>query len=133
LLWWYKTIPENAVKLNYFNILSAKKAAWTFARGSYNKSRAEIHYMEELSWLIVSDESEVQIFGSQFKYEGGHLSGQWSNGEIFSFWALKGQGPSQPPLSPSNTLPNNIKLINPPSPPLPDINLSPIYHLLILK
>ncbi len=100
---------------------------------TYNKSKTEIRYVEDLSWLIVSDESEIKIFGSQFKYERGHLSGKWSNGGIFSFWALKGQGPGQPLLPSSNIMPSNIKLIYPPRPPLPNINLVPIYNLLISK
>jgi len=55
----------------------------------YNNNKTSISFVEDLSWLLVSDDSEITIFGTNFSYSGGHLSGVWSNGLAFSFWALE--------------------------------------------
>ncbi|MCF6280767.1 MAG: PEP-CTERM sorting domain-containing protein [Candidatus Polarisedimenticolaceae bacterium] len=55
----------------------------------YEDSQANISYVDDLSWLLVNDDAVVNIYGSAFNYSSGHLSGMWSNGESFSFWALE--------------------------------------------
>jgi len=55
----------------------------------YDSNVTNISFVEDLSWLLVSDNSTVNIFGSDFSYSRGHLSGTWGNGSSFSFWALE--------------------------------------------
>jgi hypothetical protein len=79
--------------------------SWLYAN---NNSQVNITYIDDLSWLLVNDDSQVNIFGSNFSYSSGHLSGIWSNGVSFSFWALEEtdlQGGSI-----GNIMPDNIRL-----------------------
>jgi hypothetical protein len=63
-------------------------------------------YSSDLSWLVVGENAKVNIFGYNFSYAFGHLSGNWADGEAFSFWAVNGlAGPL-----PTNTMPSNINL-----------------------
>ena len=55
----------------------------------YDSNVTDISFVEDLSWLLVSDNSIVNISGSGFNYSNGHLSGTWANGTDFSFWALE--------------------------------------------
>lgn len=54
----------------------------------YQSSRANLRSVDSLSWLLLNDQSQVHIYGKNFQYGGGHLSGSWANGIDFSFWAL---------------------------------------------
>lgn len=56
---------------------------------TYNNSTTNITYLDDLSWLVVNDDSIVNIYANDFSYNGGHLSGTWGNGNDFSFWALE--------------------------------------------
>ncbi len=97
----------------------------------HDQSKADIHNIKDLSWLVTSNDSVANVYGSAFNYDSGHLSGIWENGISFNFWALKGQGYGKPPLSPSDTMPNNIIFHYPPPPPLPDFIMTPIYEILL--
>ena len=55
----------------------------------YENNTTNINFVDSLSWLLVNDSSVVNIFGSNFSYSGGHLSGVWGNGVAFSFWAFE--------------------------------------------
>lgn len=72
----------------------------------YGQSTADI-YKVDLSWLLLAENSTAHIYGSNFSYSGGHLSGNWSDGSAFSFWALNAnsrgmiENPS-PVLMPAN-------------------------------
>jgi hypothetical protein len=76
----------------------------------YDNSKTEISYAEVLDWLIVSDHSEVNIYGTSFGYSMGILSGIWSNGKKFSFWAIRKIDIESGNIG--NTLPGNINLHN---------------------
>jgi hypothetical protein len=75
---------------------------------AYDRNVTNISFINDLSWLLVRDNSVVNIYGSNFNYSGGHLSGTWSNGNHFEFWALKENDLSSGNIG--NILPNNIIL-----------------------
>ncbi|MDG9671378.1 PEP-CTERM sorting domain-containing protein [Hahella sp. CR1] len=54
----------------------------------FNNSETNITYLDNLSWLEVYNDAVVNIYGSNFSYSNSHLSGNWANGNSFSFWAL---------------------------------------------
>lgn len=55
----------------------------------YDSNETNISFLDDLSWLLVNDDAIVNIYGSDFSYYNGHLSGTWGNGSAFSFWALE--------------------------------------------
>lgn len=81
----------------------------------YEQSTADI-YKVDLSWLLLAENSTAHIYGSNFFYSGGHLSGNWSDGSAFSFWALnansRGMIENPSPVS----MPANISLHSVPLP-----------------
>jgi len=70
----------------------------------YDNAQVTIRQMDDLSWLLLSATSSVDIFGHDFSYSGGHLSGYWQDGDYFSIWALEGRS------YPSDILPMGITL-----------------------
>ena len=68
------------------NISSLGDLSWLHV---YDDSQTNISSLGDLSWLVVNDQAIVNIYGSGFDYSDGHLSGIWSNGGMFSFWALE--------------------------------------------
>jgi hypothetical protein len=81
----------------------------------YDQSTADIHEIE-LSWLLMGGNSIANIYGSDFSYAGGHLSGKWSDGSPFSFWALNinSNGQIVPPIPAA--MPTSISLHSVPTP-----------------
>lgn len=65
-----------------------------------------------MAGLFVDDSAEINIFGSDFSYSGGFLSGMWANGEPFNYLALEVEdfksGPGDMPFG--DNLPDNIML-----------------------
>lgn len=80
----------------------------------YSQSEANISYLDDLSWLLVNDDSVVNIYGTSFSYSNGHLSGTWANGKTFSFWALEESGLISGNIG--DILPDNIVLHSVPEP-----------------
>jgi hypothetical protein len=74
-------------------------------------------YASNLNWLEVGPNATVNIYGSNYNYSGGILSGIWSNGTSFSFWALSASDNGQIIGSLSNVMPSNITLNSVPLPP----------------
>lgn len=65
----------------------------------------------DISWLIVGGASRADIYGHNFVYSGGHLSGNWTDGTPFSFWALEGDTQGVPNVVRMySQLPDNIVL-----------------------
>jgi hypothetical protein len=81
----------------------------------YGNSSANI-YSSNLSWLLVGTNATVNIYGSNFNYSGGILSGTWSSGTGFSFWALNVSESGVIIGSPSDIIPSNITLSSVPLP-----------------
>ncbi|WP_196158992.1 PEP-CTERM sorting domain-containing protein [Reinekea sp. G2M2-21] len=54
----------------------------------YDDSSANLYYINQISWLLMDESTTVNLYGSDFSYTSGHISGLWANGEAFSFWAL---------------------------------------------
>jgi hypothetical protein len=52
------------------------------------ESTASIFGAQDISWLVLDAGAEATIYGSDFSYSGGHVSGIWGDGTAFSFWAL---------------------------------------------
>ncbi len=80
----------------------------------YNDSVARITKTDDLSWLLVSDNSQAHIYGKKFNYLNGILTGVWGDGTAFKFWAEY-----EPNLSSgiiSRVLPANITLHTVPLP-----------------
>lgn len=80
----------------------------------YSQSEANISYLDDLSWLLVNDESVVNIYGTSFSYSNGRLSGTWENGSAFSFWALEESNLTSGNIR--DILPDNIVLHSVPEP-----------------
>lgn len=103
-------LPEG--NISHFNLYNQARTRITGGYISFlvmnDQSRAEIISEVDIGWLHVAGDSVVDIYGSDFSYSGGHLSGKWANGAEFSFWALPGK-PGEPVI-PGNTLPANIIL-----------------------
>lgn len=43
----------------------------------------------KFAWLLVSDEADVHVYGSDMEYSNGHLRGTGTNGMPFEYWALR--------------------------------------------
>lgn len=74
----------------------------------YDNNETNISFLDDLSWLLVNDDAIVNIYGSDFSYSNGHLSGAWGNGSTFSFWALEELDLNAGNIG--NILPDNIIL-----------------------
>lgn len=74
----------------------------------YDNSISSLNQLTQLSWLLVSGASQVNIYGSDFSYTLGRLSGNWTDGSAFSFWALEDTDLYQGNIG--NILPDNIVL-----------------------
>lgn len=73
----------------------------------YDAAESNLTSLSALSWLLVSDASIANIYGHDFSYQNGLLSGYWQDGTYFSFWALEEDNM----ISGSNSiLPDNIVL-----------------------
>ncbi len=71
----------------------------------------------DISWLVVGGASRADIYGRNFTYSGGHLSGNWTDGTPFSFWALEGDAQGVPNVvGIYSQLPDNIVLHTVPVP-----------------
>lgn len=74
-------------------------------------------YKTVTSWLLVAENATATIFGSNFNYSNGHLSGNWSDGSAFSFRALNAQNDGQINFNADQSiLPSNIILTSVPLP-----------------
>lgn len=80
----------------------------------YDDTVTNIESLFDLSWLLVSNNSVVNIYGSNFRYLNGHLSGSWSDGNPFSFWAMEESKLSVGDIG--DILPENIVLHDVPEP-----------------
>ncbi len=81
----------------------------------FDSSTAEIH-KANFSFLNVTESSTVNIYGSNFEYSNGRLSGFWSDGTHFSFWAGLMDNETGIPFVPTNILPAEIHLNEVPLP-----------------
>ena len=81
----------------------------------YDQSTADIHQID-ISWLLMGGNSIAHIYGSDFSYGGGHLSGKWSDGSPFSFWALNINSNGQITTPAPASMPTNISLHSVPIP-----------------
>lgn len=81
----------------------------------YDQSTAAI-YQTNISWLLMEDNSVATIYGSDFSYSGGHLSGKWSDGTLFSFWALNFNRADYSLILAGSSMPRNLILHNVPTP-----------------
>lgn len=68
------------------NVSSSEDLSWI---KMYDNSTANITFVDELSWLLVNGDSTANIYGSNFSYSYGLLSGTWGNGIDFKFWAVE--------------------------------------------
>jgi hypothetical protein len=66
--------------------ISAGDISWLTLSGN---NETNISFVDDLSWLLLNDDAIVNIFGTDFSYDNGILSGEWANGSNFSFWALE--------------------------------------------
>jgi hypothetical protein len=64
----------------------------------------------------MDSDSIANIYGSDFSYAGGHLSGKWSDGSLFSFWALNIDSNGQITTPSPASIPVNISLHSVPVP-----------------
>ncbi len=92
--------------------LYAGKLSWLHL---YDQSTADIHEMD-ISWLLMGGDSIAHIYGSDFSYAGGHLSGKWSDGSAFSFWALNIDSNGKIVIPAPASMPTNISLHSVPTP-----------------
>ena len=81
----------------------------------FDQSTADIHGID-ISWLLMGGDSIANIYGSDFSYAGGHLSGKWSDGSLFSFWALNIDSNGQITTPSPTSIPVNISLHSVPTP-----------------
>lgn len=81
----------------------------------YEQSTAAIH-QTDISWLLMADNSIATVYGSDFSYSGGILSGKWSDGTAFSFWALNFNSTNYSPIFNTSSMPRNLSLHNVPTP-----------------
>ena len=90
--------------------ISGGDISWLYANDS---TEIEITSLDSLSYLYAADDSLVHLYGTDFLYQGGRLSGVWENGIGFSFWAGTKPGQWTPDGS---SLPDNFILHSEPVP-----------------
>lgn len=74
-----------------------------------DESTSEIFFIDNLHWLIMSGRSLVHVYGCNFKFEGGYLSGAWKeNGSAFKFRVIK--IPIDENIAIDGVLPDNVIL-----------------------
>lgn len=81
-----------------------------FAQGN---STLVLNNIEQLDNLIIRDTGHVQILGDDVQYDGQFLTGEWENGNAFSFRTYNLTGVS------SNGLPGYLSVNSPSQVPLP--------------
>lgn len=79
----------------------------TFLR-VHDDSIASITGPVDLSWLIVSKTSHIDIYAAEAAFSNGLLSGTWLDGSQFQFWTLIGEAGM--PGSTPDALPTNITI-----------------------
>ncbi|OYY93240.1 MAG: hypothetical protein B7Y41_13040 [Hydrogenophilales bacterium 28-61-23] len=78
---------------------------------AYDRSFIRLTGAEDLSWLVFhSADSRAEIVANNVSYSNGHLSGNWADGRVFSFWAIHQD------LYNSSVMPTNIVITQVPEP-----------------
>jgi hypothetical protein len=80
-----------------------------------DSSKTSITGIDNLSWLVVSETSHVDILATDATFSSGHLSGTWLDGSSFEFWAVLA-APDGSITIPAQ-LPSNIRIHSPASVP----------------
>lgn len=101
---------SNVSYLDTYDTSTANLYAGTLGWLSLHGHSSANLYASDLGWLVLDANATANIYGSDFNYSGGILSGKWSNGAHFSFWAVNNGGGY-------TALPSNITLNTVPLPP----------------
>jgi hypothetical protein len=80
--------------------------SWLFAK---DQSQVNVTGAPNLSWLILSEQGNVDLYVREFNYGGGQISGRWANRSPFHFWAFFDNDLSTPPVF-TNIMPSGLQV-----------------------
>jgi hypothetical protein len=78
--------------------------SWLFVK---DQSQLNVTGAPNLSWLILSEQGEADVYVREFRYGNGQIFGRWVNGLPFNFWAFFDNDLSTPPVL-TNVIPSGL-------------------------